>query len=141
MAQRIARPIHVIVAWFLVAGLLVQVFLAGMGVFSSATEFETHRQFGYLLTLLPVVLIVTALLGRFGRWEAIAAAVMFGQFILQSVLVFQRDSVPPIAALHPVNGFVMLLIAVWLARDAWRVFQAGSDEDPVESLAPETPSA
>jgi Family of unknown function (DUF6220) len=141
MAQRIARPVHLFVAWLLVAGLLVQVFLAGMGVFSSATEFETHRQFGYWLTLLPVVLVVTGILGRFGRWEVIAAAVMLGQFILQSVLVFQRDSVPAIAALHPVNGFVILLIAVWLARDAWRVFQVGSHEEPAESLAPETPSA
>ena len=49
---------------------------------------------------------------------------MFGQFILQSVLVLQRDSVPAIAALHPVNGFLILLIAIWLATDAWRRFQA-----------------
>ena len=46
MAQRIARPIHVVVAWLLVVGLLVQVFLAGMGVFD-ASEFDTHRDFGY----------------------------------------------------------------------------------------------
>ena len=44
MARRIARPIHLVVAWLLVAGLLVQVFLAGMGVFdssSSSTRTET----------------------------------------------------------------------------------------------------
>ena len=116
MARRIARPIHLVVAWLLVIGLLVQVFLAGMGVFDDLVEFTTHRDFGYLLTLLPVVLIVTGIVGGFGRWEVIAAAVMFGQFILQSVLVFQRDSMPAIAALHPVNGFLMLLIAIWLAQ-------------------------
>ena len=44
MARRIARPIHLVVAWLLVAGLLVQVFLAGMGVFAPVGEFETHRQ-------------------------------------------------------------------------------------------------
>ena len=33
MARRIARPIHLVVAWLFVIGLLVQVFLAGMGVF------------------------------------------------------------------------------------------------------------
>jgi hypothetical protein len=128
VAKRIARPIHIGVAWLLVVGLLVQVFLAGMGVFDSLTMFTTHRDFGYTLTLLPVVLVVTSLLGGFGRMEAIAAAVMFGQFILQSVLVLQRDSVPAIAALHPVNGFLILLIAVWLARDAthrWRVPAVG----------------
>ena len=138
MAQRIARPIHLAVAWLLVIGLLVQVFLAGMGVFSSATEFATHRDVGYTLTLLPVVLIVTALVGGFGRWHAIAAAVMFAQFILQSILVLQRDSMPAIAALHPVNGFVILLIAVWVARDAWRAWQLSRESSPPERIAPES---
>ena len=138
MAQRIARPIHVVVSWLLVAGLLVQVFLAGMGVFDSSSAFTTHRDFGYTLTLLPVVLIVTALVGGFGRLEAIAAAVMFGQFILQSVLVGQRDSTPAIAALHPVNGVLLLLIAVWLARDAWARWQAPSAEESPEPAAAES---
>jgi cytochrome b561 len=139
MVQRIARPVHLVVAGLLVVGLLVQVFLAGMGVFSSATEFETHRQFGYTLTLLPVILVVTALVGRFGRWEAIAAAVMFGQFILQSVLVAMRESIPQVAALHPVNGFLILLIATWLVRDAWRVWNEGSAPAPAE-VASEAPA-
>ena len=137
MAQRIARPIHLVLAWLFVIGLLVQVFLAGMGVFSGASAFATHRDFGYLLTMVPVLLIVTALVGRFGRWHAIAAAVMVGQFILQSILVFQRDLVPAIAALHPVNGFVILLIAVWVARDTGRVWRASAESAPVpDRIAP-----
>jgi len=140
MAQSIARPVHLGVAWLYVIGLFVQVFLAGMGVFSGATAFATHRDFGYLLTLLPAVLLVTALVGRYGRWHAIAAAVMFGQFILQSVLVLQRDSVPAIAALHPVNGFLILLIAVWVARDAWRAWQTNPAPAHAEPVAPESPA-
>lgn len=124
MARRIARPIHLVVAALLVVGLLVQVFIAGMGVFSEATAFSIHREFGYWLSVLPIVLIVTSLVGRFGRWHAIGAAVMFGQFILQSILVLQRDSVPAVAALHPVNGFLVVLIAIWMARDGWRAWQA-----------------
>jgi hypothetical protein len=133
MARRVARPIHLVIACLLVIGLLVQVFLAGMGVFDSSTAFTTHRDFGYTLTLLPVVLIVTSLVGGFGRWEAIAAAVMFGQFILQSILVLQRDEIPAIAALHPVNGFLILLIAVWLAREAWRQWRVSAVDRTVET--------
>lgn len=140
MAQRIARPIHVVVSWILVVGLFVQVFLAGMGVFDSSDAFTTHRDFGYTLSLLPIVLIVTSLVGRFGRMETIAAAVMFGQFLLQSVLVLQRDSTPAIAALHPVNGFVLLLIAVWLARDAWARWQAPVVEEAPEPFPAESTS-
>jgi Family of unknown function (DUF6220) len=140
MARRIARPVHVVVAWLLVAGLLVQVFLAGMGVFDSVSAFITHRDFGYTLTLLPAVLVVTSLVGGFGRMEAIAAAVMLGQFILQSVFVLQRDSIPAIAALHPVNGFLILLIAVWLARDAWRQFRAADEQRVAEPAPSESPT-
>jgi len=135
MAKRIARPIHLVVAWLLVAGLLVQVFLAGMGVFDSSSAFITHRDTGYLLTLLPAVLIVTSIVGGYGRWQTIAAAVMLGQFFLQSILLFQRDTVPAIAALHPVNGFLVLLIAVWLAHDAWRRWSRGA-----EPAVPEAPA-
>jgi hypothetical protein len=136
MAQRIARPIHLVVAWLFVAALLVQVFLAGMGVFDEPSAFVTHRETGYLLTAVPVVLIVTSLVGRFGRSHVIAAGVMLAQFFLQSILVFQRDSVPAIAALHPVNGFLILLIGVWLARDAWRKWSVGA-EAPVGPMVPE----
>jgi cytochrome b561 len=138
MAQRIARPIHLVVAWLLVAGLFLQVFLAGMGVFSSETEFATHRDVGFTLTLLPAVLIVTALVGRLGRWQAAVAAVMLGQFILQSILVAMRDSSPAIAALHPVNGVLVLLFALWLARDAWQTWQADPAPAPPEPMVPDS---
>src|ERR687897_193233 len=120
MAKRIARPVHLVVATLFVVGLLYQVFLAGMGVFSGSSAFADHRDFGYTLTIVPLVLLVTSIVGGYGRWRAIAAVVMLGQFILQSVLVLQRDDIPAIAALHPVNGFLITLIAVWLATDAWR---------------------
>ena len=135
MARRIARPIHVVVAWLFVIGLLYQVFLAGMGVFDSSSAFGTHRDTGYVLTLVPVVLAVTAFAGRFGWRHVGAAIVMLGQFILQSLLVLQRDSAPPIAALHPVNGVLILVIAAWLASDAWRRFNA--DEPAPAEPSPE----
>ncbi len=119
MARRIARLIHLVASWMLVLGLLVQVFLAGMGVFDGPSSFATHRDVGYTLTALPFLLVITALVGGYGRGPAIVAGVMFGQFILQSVLVLSRDSMPAIAALHPVNGFLIALFAVWVARDAW----------------------
>jgi hypothetical protein len=131
MAQRIALRVHLVVAWLLVIGLLYQVFLAGMGIFDSAAVFSTHRDFGYLLQIGPFLLFLTALVARLGRWQLIAAGVMFLQFFLQSILVLQRDSLPAIAALHPVNGFLILLIAVWVARDAWR-----RRSDPVSAAAP-----
>lgn len=115
----IARTIHLVVAWLLVAGLVVQIFLAGLGVFASATNFPTHRDFGYLLELLPVILLITGLLAGLGRRAALLAVAIFALFLLQSVFVVLRADAPQVAALHPVNGFLITFLAIVLARDAW----------------------
>jgi O-antigen ligase len=116
--RSIARNVYVVVAWLFVAGLVGQVFLAGLGVFESPASFATHRDVGYTLSLFPVVLLVVGLLGGMGRRLAVLAVVAFGLFILQSVFVAMRESTPQVAALHPVNGFAILLLAIYMAREA-----------------------
>ena len=119
-----ARLLHLVVAWLLVAGLVVQIFLAGLGVFRGPDSFVTHRDFGYMLELLPVVLLILGLIAGFGRRAALLAAGIFGLFMLQSVLVGLRADAPEVAALHPVNGFLITLLAIVLARDAWMARRA-----------------
>jgi hypothetical protein len=129
--RSIARSAHLAVAWLLVAGLVVQVFLAGLGVFRGSASFDTHRAFGFLLELLPIVLLILGLIARLGRRPAFLAAGIFGLFLLQSVFVGLRADAPEVAALHPVNGFLITLLAIVLARDAWIARGA----DAVESTA------
>ena len=117
--RSVARTIHLIVACLFVVGLFVQVFLAGLGVFSSTSGFTTHVGVGYSLSLLPVILVVAGLLGGLGRRLALLAVLEFALFMLQSVFVAMRTSAPAIAALHPVNGFLILLIAIVIARESW----------------------
>jgi uncharacterized protein DUF6220 len=122
----IARTIHMVIAWLVVAGLVVQVWLAGRGVFDTSAGFAPHRDLGYLIGLVPLVLLVLGFLGGMGRRAAILAAATFVLVIVQSVLVFQRTSNPSIAALHPVNGFLILLLAILLARHSWQMRNAGA---------------
>ena len=117
--RSVARTVHLVLAWVLVAGLIGQIFLAGLGVFRGPESFVTHRDFGYMLELLPVVLLVLGLVGRLGRRPALLAAGIFGLFLLQSVFVAVRTNAPDVAALHPVNGFLITFLAIVLARDAW----------------------
>ena len=117
--RSIARSLHLVVAWLFVAALVGQVFLAGLGVFDDPASVLTHRDVGYTLSLVPLVLLVLGLVGGLGRRAALLAAASFGLFMLQSVFVAMRTSAPEIAALHPVNGFLILLIAIVIAHDAW----------------------
>jgi hypothetical protein len=102
---------------------VIQVFLAGLGVFDNPPSFETHRDFGYLIELIPIVMLVLALVGGMPRRFAGVSALLFGLFLLQSVFVGVRESMPAVAALHPLNGFLILAIGI---ATAWWSWQAGT---------------
>jgi uncharacterized protein DUF6220 len=128
MVRRGARAIQLGAAWLFVACLVVQVFLAGLGVFDDPKAFITHRDFGYLIGLLTLVLLIAAIAARLGRRQIGLAVLLMILFTLQSVFVGMRTAYPAAAALHPVNGFLILLVTLIIARDAWSARAAIFDE-------------
>jgi hypothetical protein len=108
-----------VVAWLFAACIVVQVFLAGMGVFDGPERFETHRDFGYLFGWLTLVMLIIAAVGRLGRVLIGLAALSLLQFFLQSVFILFREDLPAVAALHPVNGMLLLVVAIVIGRIAW----------------------
>lgn len=115
-AQALARNGLAVVAWLFVACIVIQFFLAGLGVFDGARAFITHRYFGYTFGWLTLVMLVLAVVGRAGRLTIGLTALTLVLFALQSVFVALRASYPTIAALHPVNGVALLLVAIAIAR-------------------------
>jgi len=136
--MRLIRRAHLIVAWAFVAGVVVQVFLAGLAVFDDASAFQVHVSWGYTLEILPIILLVLAVVGRLGRRQGIYAAALFGMFMLQSILVALRGDLPMIAALHPVNGFAILLVGIAMAREAWTARDAATAGLPIQEPSPAT---
>jgi hypothetical protein len=110
------RITFVATSWLLVAGLVVQVFLAGLGVFDSPERFEVHRDVGFALELLPLIMLLSGLAGGLGRRLVGLAGSTFGLFLLQSLFIGLRAQAPAIAALHPVNGFLILFVSIAVAR-------------------------
>lgn len=107
-----------LVAWLFAACCAIQVYLAGLGVFAGSDNFQTHAGFGYLFGLLTLVLIVLAVLARPGPRVIGAAILLLVLFALQSVFIALWKSSPPngaAAALHPLNGFLITLVAIWMA--------------------------
>jgi hypothetical protein len=116
-----ARRTHPIVTAIFAACAAIQVFLAGLGVFDDPRSFVTHREFGYLFGWLTLVVLVLALVGRLPRRLTGMSALLLVLFALQSVFVALRVDLPGVAALHPLNGFAILGLAVVTARASWRV--------------------
>lgn len=119
-----ARPtswaVVAVLAWLFAGCIVVQVFLAGLGVFDASSAFVTHRNFGYLFGWLSLVLLIVTAVGRMPRRLIGLAALSLVQMALQSVLVLFREDTPVIAALHPVNGVLLLVTTLILGWRAWR---------------------
>lgn len=114
------RQIHAWVAWLLVGSIVVQVWLAGLAIpqLGGNGSFVTHRDFGYLIGLITLVLLVTALPSGLGRRRILQSLGIFGLYIVQSSLPYM--GIAPIEALHPVNAVVMFVVSVAYARAVWR---------------------
>ena len=112
------RALPVVAAAFVACG-LGQVFLAGLGVFDNPATFVTHREFGYLLGWFTLAMLVLALLGRERRLIVGLTVLVLVQFTFQSVFVALRTTYPAVAALHPVNGFLLLVVGIAIARLSW----------------------
>jgi len=122
--RSMARLLHAFTTSLLVVCVFVQIFLAGLGVFDDPAMFLSHAGFGYLIEALTLVVVITAALARASRRQVGLAALTFGLMVLQSVFVGLRTDLPAVAALHPVNGFLIGLIAVVMARAAWIAVRA-----------------
>jgi len=92
-------------------GIVVQVFLAGLGIFG-AESFKAHENFGWILHTAAIVLFLLALIGpRTGRTIGLG----FGLLALMTIQIFfvgARDDTPYVAALHPVFALLVLGLAV-----------------------------
>jgi hypothetical protein len=133
-----------VVAWIFAACILVQVFLAGMGVFDGPERFEAHRNFGYTFGWLTLVMVVIAAVGRLGRVLIGLSLLALVQFFLQSIFILFRESQPAIAALHPVNGVLLLVVAIAIGRIAWagrRAAIRASTAAPDATATPTSPTA
>jgi hypothetical protein len=119
MIRSFARRALPVVAAAFVACAIIQVFLAGLGVFSDPKAFLTHAGFGYLFVWLTLAILVLALVGREPRAIVGLSVLLLVQFALQSIFVAVRTDMPTVAALHPLNGFLILLVGIVITRAAW----------------------
>ena len=116
-----ARYLYLALVWIYLAGILFQVFLAGMGLFGTTRDFEPHASLGWILHLVPVLLLIVAAVARVGSrliWWNVALLVV--QFI-QPILVLLRNDQPIAAAFHPVLALVIFWLALTIGLKAWRL--------------------
>lgn len=111
----IARRIFAVASWVFLGAVLVQVFLAGAGLFK-LTDFTLHTDFGWLLSAMPIVLVVLARMARVDRRTTQLTVALLAVAVIQPELAAARHDYPVVAALHPVNALLLFWLAWLVAR-------------------------
>lgn len=119
----ITRVLFIIFAYLLALCILIQVFLAGLSIFSSPTYWAFHKTFVVYFEFLPLLLMILALLGRTRHALVWFSLLLQAQIVLQYVFVYLPISV--VAALHPVNAVIMFWLTIYVARLAMRLLKQG----------------
>lgn len=107
---------HLRVSQAVFAGIILQVFFAGLGLFSPA-GFLAHALFAPALGAITLTLPLLARLGRVQRPLVMRSWGLVGLMIAQGLLIdLGRWVWMPISSLHPVNALALILVAYSLAR-------------------------
>jgi hypothetical protein len=102
--------------WLVVAGVVVQVFLAGLFNFGEASARETHEGVGWTVHTAGMVALVLAVFGP--RTKELMLGTL-GLVVLNTVqIMLSTVDTAAVAALHPTLGLAVLALAAWLALRA-----------------------
>jgi hypothetical protein len=134
-ASSIGARIYSVLSAVLALLVIVQVFVAGIGVFTMARQLDNGQNYSvaawntsaswgiHFFNALAITVVMLLLLGASflpglsGRTRKFTG-LLFGLLVLQAVLGF----IPwpaPISALHVLNAFALLAVALYVVRENW----------------------
>ena len=114
MFTHVMRWIYVVSTWIILGVVVVQFFLAGLGVF--AGDFQMHEELGYTIFFLMLLVLVIALVARLPWRTLVLTALLPVLVFLQSLFIEAwNNGLGDIAALHVVNGLAIFSLAGILA--------------------------
>lgn len=115
-----ARTLFRLLTWAFLIAVVVQVFLAGMVVVARQMDWGGHVALGHMMALLLLPMLLVAYLGKASRRVKMLTWALFITWFVQAyvLIIFVRESMPILAAFHPVLALVDFLLAHNLLRAA-----------------------
>lgn len=123
-ARSKADTVFAYLAALLVLAIVVQFFLAGLGVWGidqrkldKATSIDPHRAFADVVALIALLMFIAALVARTSKakiWASISIAVLAA--LVQALLASGGESHHWLGGLHVIDALVILGLAGWMHR-------------------------
>jgi uncharacterized protein DUF6220 len=117
--RRVGLAAHTGLAWIVLLLIVLQFFLAGLGVFG-AESFSAHEDVGAALHGLSLLVLLLTIAVRRNRVDLILAVSLFVLMQIQVALPDARDDAPGLAAMHVPNAVLLLVVVEHLARRSLR---------------------
>jgi hypothetical protein len=110
--RRACAVLHRVFNGTVVLAAVIQFYTIGLVMFG-VTGLESHRIFGWMTQMAGLLSLLTALGAGRTLARPLAALGLFGLLLLQPALAFGlRPVAPAFAALHSVNGLLILAVAI-----------------------------
>lgn len=120
--RRIVHWLHVVAATLVVVGVVVQVYLAAGQLFG-ADSLDTHRDMGWGVHNLELLVLITALVAWLPRTEIVWSFVLALVGTLQ-ILPFANQS-EWVGAIHGAGALAVLTLAALVAHRSARLLRRG----------------
>ena len=147
MTRTVGRIAFAAVVWLFLIGIVVQVFLAGVGLFVPGVDmFAAHRTLGYMLHISPVPILLLAWAAGADRRTIWLSVALLAVVAIQPLLPSMRVELPVAAALHPVLALFIFGLTVVIARRSLALARSGPAAVPAAPSGPspaasETPAS
>lgn len=106
---------HNVLAWSIFIGCFGQLYLIGLAVFGG-TSSNTHAEFGRVLIVASLVMLLAAVASRSSRLTIGLSALMPVLLLMQGVFAYVPNLPPIVRALHALNGLVIMGACYLLAN-------------------------
>lgn len=116
--MRVMRYSYAVLAWAFVSAIVLQVFFIGLGLFANSEFRMLHVNVGWILHLVPLVVLVAAAAAGAGRRGILLATAVAVLIWLVPILAAVRSTAPLLGAFHPLGAMVAFSLAIVVAREA-----------------------
>lgn len=116
--RRRFRYVFVGFAWLFLAGVVAQVYFAGLMLFGQHGGRDLHVGLGYSLGTAGLLFLALPALAGAGLRPIVLGVVLAATTFFQPSLTLARDEFPMVAAFHPVNALLIFTLSVVMVRTA-----------------------
>lgn len=134
--QRAARQLYLFLAMVFAAGIVLMVFVAGIGALVDASHFAAHRGLSYPMMGLPLLMLVLGLIGGIGLVPLFLTGITLLILTFQFPFIYAFDGTG--RALHVANAMLLFWLALVLLQTGKRLVNE-MRSTPVSALGASLP--